>query len=52
MKPGEAAITFVRGRGGTPEATVITTDIRTSAINAAIDQMTDMREFGRSRLAG
>ncbi len=36
MKPGEAAITFVRGQGGTPEATVITTDIRTSAINAAL----------------
>jgi 2-methylcitrate dehydratase PrpD len=36
MKPGEAAITFVRGQGGTPDATVITTDIRTSAINAAL----------------
>ena len=36
MKPGEAATTFVRGQGGTPEATVITTDIRTSAINAAL----------------
>ena len=36
MKPGEAAITFVRQQGGTPEATVISTDIRTSAINAAL----------------
>ncbi len=36
MKPGEAAITFVRGQGGTPEATVLTTNIRTSAINAAL----------------
>ena len=36
MKPGEAAVAFVRGQGGTPEATVITTNIRTSAINAAL----------------
>ena len=36
MKPGEAAIAFVRSQGGTPEATVITTNIRTSAINAAL----------------
>ncbi|MBI4886853.1 MAG: MmgE/PrpD family protein [Acidobacteria bacterium] len=36
MKPGEAAIRFVQGQGGTPEASVLTTDIRTSAINAAL----------------
>jgi 2-methylcitrate dehydratase PrpD len=36
MKPGEAAIAFVRTQGGTPEASVITTDIRTTAINAAL----------------
>jgi 2-methylcitrate dehydratase PrpD len=36
MKPGEAAIAFIRTQGGTPEASVITTDIRTTAINAAL----------------
>jgi 2-methylcitrate dehydratase PrpD len=36
MKPGEAAITYVRDQGGTPEATVLTTNIRTSAVNAAL----------------
>ena len=36
MKPGEAAIRFVRTQGGTPEASVLTTDIRTSAIDAAL----------------
>ena len=36
MKPGEAAIRYVRDQGGTPEATVLTTDIRTSAVNAAL----------------
>jgi 2-methylcitrate dehydratase PrpD len=36
MKPGEAAIQFVRSQGGTPEASVLTTNIRTSAINAAL----------------
>ena len=36
MKPGEAAIRFVRTQGGTSEASVLTTNIRTSAINAAL----------------
>ncbi|MBI2189604.1 MAG: MmgE/PrpD family protein [Acidobacteria bacterium] len=36
MKPGEAAIAFVRTQGGTPEASVLTTNIRTTAINAAL----------------
>ena len=36
MAPGEAAIRFIRTQGGTPEASVLTTDIRTSAINAAL----------------
>jgi 2-methylcitrate dehydratase PrpD len=36
MKPGEAAITFVRTQGGTPEASVMTTNIRTTAITAAL----------------
>ena len=36
LKPGEMAIRYVRGQGGTPEASVFTTDIRTSAINAAL----------------
>jgi 2-methylcitrate dehydratase PrpD len=36
LKPGEMAIRFVRAQGGTPEASVLTTNIRTSAINAAL----------------
>jgi 2-methylcitrate dehydratase PrpD len=36
LKPGEMAIKYVRGQGGVAEASVITTDIRTSAINAAL----------------
>jgi 2-methylcitrate dehydratase PrpD len=36
LKPGEMAIRFVRSQGGTSEASVPTTDIRTSAINAAL----------------
>jgi len=35
MTPGEAAIRYVRTQGGTPEASVFTTDIRTTAVNAA-----------------
>ena len=36
MKPGEMAIGYVRRLGGTPEASVPATDIRTSAVNAAL----------------
>lgn len=36
LKPGEMAIRFARAQGGTPEASVLTTNIRTSAINAAL----------------
>ena len=36
MKPGEMAIRFARAQGGVAEATVLTTDIRTSAVNAAL----------------
>ena len=36
LKPGEMAIKFARAQGGTPEASVVTTDITTSAINAAL----------------
>jgi 2-methylcitrate dehydratase PrpD len=36
LKPGELAIRYVRAQGGVPEATVLTTDIKTSAINAAL----------------
>ena len=36
LLPGEMAIKFVRAQGGTPEASVLTTNIRTSAINAAL----------------
>lgn len=36
LKPGELAIKYVRAQGGVPEASVLTTDIRTSAVNAAL----------------
>ena len=36
LKPGEMAIRYVRAQGGTAEASVPTTDIRTSAVNAAL----------------
>jgi 2-methylcitrate dehydratase PrpD len=36
MKPGEMAIRYARSQGGVAEATVLATDIRTSAVNAAL----------------
>lgn len=36
LKPGEMAIRYARSLGGVEEATVVTTDIRTTAINAAL----------------
>lgn len=36
LKPGEVAIEYIRGQGGRPEASVATTDILTSAVNAAL----------------
>jgi 2-methylcitrate dehydratase PrpD len=36
LTPGELAIRFIRGQGGEPEASVLTTNVRTSAINAAL----------------
>jgi 2-methylcitrate dehydratase PrpD len=36
LRPGELAIRFARAQGGTPEASVLATDIKTSAINAAL----------------
>jgi len=36
LKPGEVAIDYVRAQGGVPEASVATTDIMTSAVNAAL----------------
>lgn len=36
MKPGELAISYVQTQGGVPEASILTTDIKTSAINAAL----------------
>jgi 2-methylcitrate dehydratase PrpD len=35
LAPGEATIKFIRTQGGTPEASVMATNIRTTAINAA-----------------
>src|SRR5216117_3068581 len=36
LKPGEMAVRYVRAQGGAAEASVPTTNIRTSAINAAL----------------
>jgi 2-methylcitrate dehydratase PrpD len=36
LRPGEMAIRYVRAQGGTAEASVLTTDFRTSAVNAAL----------------
>lgn len=36
LKPGVMAIRYARAQGGVEEATVVTTDIRTSAVNAAL----------------
>ena len=36
LKPGEAAIEFVRGQGGTPESAVVGSSVVTTAINAAM----------------
>src|SRR5437764_10116508 len=36
LPPGGMAIRFAREQGGSAEATVLTTDIRTSAVNAAL----------------
>jgi 2-methylcitrate dehydratase PrpD len=36
LKPGEMAIRFIRGQGGVREASIVTTDIVTSAVNAAL----------------
>ena len=36
LKPGEAAIRYVRSQGGVAEASVCTTDIKTTAVNAAL----------------
>jgi len=36
LKPGELAIRYVSQQGGVPEASVLTTDLKTSAVNAAL----------------
>ncbi len=36
LTPGEMAIGFIRTQGGIPESSVLATDIKTSAINAAL----------------
>jgi 2-methylcitrate dehydratase PrpD len=36
LKAGEAATAYVRTQGGTPEASVVATNIETSAVNAAL----------------
>ena len=36
LKPGEMAIRYARSQGGVAEASVLTTDVRTTAVNAAL----------------
>jgi 2-methylcitrate dehydratase PrpD len=36
LRPGELAIRYVRAQGGTAEASVLTTNFRTTAVNAAL----------------
>lgn len=36
LKPGEMAIRYARAQGGVAEATIVATDIRTTAVNAAM----------------
>ena len=36
LKPGEMAIRYIREQGGVPQASVLTTNIKTSAVNAAL----------------
>jgi 2-methylcitrate dehydratase PrpD len=36
LKPGEMAIRYIRGQGGATEASILTTGIRTTAVNAAL----------------
>ena len=36
LRPGEMAIRYVRSQGGLPEASVLTTDVKTCAVNAAL----------------
>ncbi len=36
LKPGEMAIRYIRSQGGFPEASVLTTDLKTTAVNAAL----------------
>ena len=36
LRPGEAAIRYARAQGGVPESSILTTGIRTSAVNAAL----------------
>ena len=36
LKPGEMAINYIRLQGGSPESSVLATDIKTSAVNAAL----------------
>lgn len=36
LKPGEMALRYIRLQGGTPEASVLASDLKTSAVNAAL----------------
>ena len=36
LKPGEMAIRFARAQGGTPEASIVTTNLRSSVVTAAL----------------
>jgi 2-methylcitrate dehydratase PrpD len=36
MRPGQLATQYVRGQGGTPQASIVGSNVRTSAVNAAL----------------
>ena len=50
LKPGEMAIQYARAQGGAPEASVFTTNIRTSAVNAALANAMCAHEIGRAHV--
>ena len=45
LEAGEVAIAFARAQGGVAEASVLTTDIRTSAVTAALENLGDVRKL-------
>ena len=52
LKPGEMAIKYARAQGGVAEATVVTTDIRTTAVRRSHDGAARMGFGRRARREG